>query len=111
MPQWWQGQATFYTAAAHPLVLAATDTRTGVDVVMHSVTKYLSGHSDVLMGALATSSAELYERLRKRRTLGGTITILSHSLRVVGKIAAPGDNAEKTRQWRQGDQHCKLPAL
>jgi cystathionine beta-lyase len=31
----------------------------GADVVMHSATKYLSGHSDVIAGALITKSVEL----------------------------------------------------
>src|ERR1041385_127061 len=35
----------------------------GADIVMHSVTKYLGGHSDVVMGALVTNSDELHERL------------------------------------------------
>jgi len=35
----------------------------GADIVMHSVTKYLGGHSDVVMGALATSNKELFDRL------------------------------------------------
>jgi cystathionine beta-lyase/cystathionine gamma-synthase len=35
----------------------------GADLVMHSVTKYLGGHSDVVMGALAMNDHELYERL------------------------------------------------
>ena len=35
----------------------------GADIVMHSVTKYLSGHSDVVMGALCTNDEKLYERL------------------------------------------------
>lgn len=35
----------------------------GADIVMHSVTKYLGGHSDVVMGALATNNKELYDRL------------------------------------------------
>jgi cystathionine gamma-lyase len=35
----------------------------GADIVMHSVTKYLGGHSDVIMGALALNSAELYQKL------------------------------------------------
>jgi cystathionine gamma-lyase len=35
----------------------------GADIVMHSVTKYLGGHSDVIMGALLTSSDDLYEQL------------------------------------------------
>jgi cystathionine gamma-lyase/cystathionine beta-lyase len=35
----------------------------GADIVMHSVTKYLGGHSDVVMGALLTSRDDLYTRL------------------------------------------------
>ncbi len=35
----------------------------GADVVMHSATKYLGGHSDVLGGALVVNDSELYERL------------------------------------------------
>ena len=35
----------------------------GADIVMHSVTKYLGGHSDVVMGALAMNDDGLYQRL------------------------------------------------
>jgi cystathionine gamma-lyase/cystathionine beta-lyase len=35
----------------------------GADIVMHSVTKYLGGHSDVVMGALMLNDEELYKRL------------------------------------------------
>lgn len=35
----------------------------GADIVMHSVTKYLGGHSDVIMGALLTNNDETYDRL------------------------------------------------
>jgi cystathionine gamma-synthase len=45
----------------------------GADVVMHSVTKYLSGHSDILMGSLVTRSADLAESLLARRTTTGAI--------------------------------------
>ena len=36
----------------------------GADLVMHSLTKYISGHSDVVMGALITSNDKLYEDLK-----------------------------------------------
>lgn len=36
----------------------------GADVVLYSATKYLGGHSDLLMGALVTEDIELAERLR-----------------------------------------------
>ncbi|MFY7757311.1 MAG: cystathionine gamma-synthase [Flavobacterium stagni] len=35
----------------------------GADIVMHSATKYLNGHSDVVMGVLCTSSQDLRDRL------------------------------------------------
>ncbi|WP_269939064.1 trans-sulfuration enzyme family protein [Arthrobacter sp. HY1533] len=45
----------------------------GSDIVLHSVTKYLAGHSDVILGALVTSSAELRERLLHHRSIHGAI--------------------------------------
>ncbi len=45
----------------------------GADVVVHSATKYLSGHSDVVAGCVVTD-AETAERLwRKRTLLGGSL--------------------------------------
>ncbi|MEO6148691.1 MAG: aminotransferase class I/II-fold pyridoxal phosphate-dependent enzyme, partial [Mucilaginibacter sp.] len=35
----------------------------GADIVMHSVTKYIGGHSDVVMGALLLNDEELYKKL------------------------------------------------
>ncbi|MBX2914960.1 MAG: cystathionine gamma-synthase [Cyclobacteriaceae bacterium] len=35
----------------------------GADIVMHSVTKYLGGHSDVIMGALVVNDDQLYQEL------------------------------------------------
>jgi cystathionine gamma-synthase len=45
------------------------------DVVIHSVTKFLSGHSDVILGATVThrDRAGLHERLRQRRSRHGAI--------------------------------------
>uniref|UniRef100_A0A7S4HK91 cystathionine gamma-lyase n=1 Tax=Odontella aurita TaxID=265563 RepID=A0A7S4HK91_9STRA len=36
----------------------------GADLVVHSVTKYIGGHSDVVMGVVCTSSEDLYSQLR-----------------------------------------------
>jgi cystathionine gamma-synthase len=43
----------------------------GADVVLHSATKGLSGHSDLLLGALVTTDDQLAETLRTRRILLG----------------------------------------
>ena len=45
----------------------------GADVVVHSATKYLAGHSDVLMGALVTQDDELFDVLKRRRDLIGAV--------------------------------------
>lgn len=45
----------------------------GADVVLHSATKALSGHSDLLMGALVTTNPDLAESLRIRRLLLGAM--------------------------------------
>ena len=53
--------------------LLQTPLADGVDVVVHSATKYLAGHSDVLMGAVMTRDDELYAVLKGRRDLVGAI--------------------------------------
>ena len=45
----------------------------GADIVMHSVTKFLAGHSDVLMGSLSTNDPALYKRLEDARKFNGAI--------------------------------------
>ena len=46
----------------------------GADIVMHSTTKYLGGHSDVLSGALIVrSDDELFQRIRGIQIAGGAI--------------------------------------
>ena len=53
--------------------LLQTPLADGVDVVVHSATKYLAGHSDLLMGAVVTSDEELYAVLKGRRDLLGAV--------------------------------------
>jgi cystathionine gamma-synthase len=45
----------------------------GADIVVHSATKYLAGHSDVQMGAIMTTDDQLYGVLKGRRDLLGAI--------------------------------------
>lgn len=45
----------------------------GADIVVHSATKYISGHSDVVMGAIVTKQPELLAVLKQRRDLIGAI--------------------------------------
>ncbi|MGZ4428990.1 MAG: trans-sulfuration enzyme family protein [Nocardioidaceae bacterium] len=43
----------------------------GADLVVHSATKFIAGHSDVLMGALATRDEQLFGVLKNRRDMVG----------------------------------------
>lgn len=45
----------------------------GADIVMHSVTKYLGGHSDTVMGALVTSNDELAGQLKFIQNATGAV--------------------------------------
>jgi cystathionine gamma-synthase len=45
----------------------------GADLVVHSVTKYLSGHSDLVLGTVITRDPQLQERLHVHRTVNGSI--------------------------------------
>ena len=60
------------STAATPLLTRPLDS--GADIVMHSATKYLNGHSDVIAGALAfRETGDLHARLKKYRHDTGAV--------------------------------------
>ncbi len=64
--------------ATRPLAL-------GVDISMHSITKYIAGHSDVLGGALTVSDSDLAGRLQRvRNRTGGVLAPLDSYLALRG---------------------------
>ena len=70
----------------------------GIDVVIHSVTKYLNGHSDMLGGAVVTNLKDIAEKLR-------------YSQKAVGAVMSPFDawlclRGTKTLTVRM-KQHCE----
>jgi cystathionine gamma-synthase len=93
----------------------------GADVVVHSVTKLISGHSDVVLGAVATRSQELLEKLRNRRSLHGAIPgpmetflalrgIRTLAVRLERSQATAADLAERL-QARRGVTEVRYPGL
>lgn len=70
----------------------------GADIVMHSATKYLGGHSDVILGAAIVNSDELYESLAFNQNSAGGIPGPMDSYLVLRGI--------KTLHLRM-EQHCK----
>ena len=60
------------STAATPMLTRPLDL--GAHIVMHSATKYLNGHSDVIAGALATAhDDELWQKIRYVRGAGGAV--------------------------------------
>jgi cystathionine gamma-synthase len=45
----------------------------GADISLHSITKYLSGHSDILLGCAVVKDTSLLDRLEQSRRYGGAI--------------------------------------
>jgi cystathionine beta-lyase/cystathionine gamma-synthase len=58
----------------------------GADIVMHSVTKYLGGHSDVVMGALVTSDDAIASEMYRIQNSSGAVTAPMDSFLVLRGI-------------------------
>jgi cystathionine gamma-synthase len=82
----------------------------GADLVMHSASKYLNGHSDVIAGTLATARpSKLWERIKTLRTQFGTILgpfeawLLMRGLRTLDvRVRAQSDTAMRLARWFSG---------
>lgn len=70
----------------------------GADIVMHSVTKYLGGHSDVVMGALVCNNDELASEMYRIQNSSGAVTAPMDSFLVLRGI--------KTLHLRM-QRHCE----
>jgi cystathionine gamma-synthase len=82
---------------ASPLRLRPLDF--GADLSMHSATKFMSGHSDLLMGVVSTASPELHQRLHDIRSRTGGVAGPMETwlaLRGLRTLAVRLDRAEAT---------------
>jgi cystathionine gamma-lyase len=78
----------------------------GADVVHHSSTKYLGGHSDVIGGALVTSNEQLYARLKfLQNAVGGVpspmdcFLVLRSTKTLHVRVQRHSENAMEVAQW------------
>jgi cystathionine beta-lyase/cystathionine gamma-synthase len=77
----------------------------GVDLVMHSATKYLNGHSDVTAGALAGSRAVIDRLSPARKLFGGVLEpasayALARGMKTLGvRVARQNESAMRVAQW------------
>jgi len=106
-------------AKAHNLILVVDNTfaspycqqplALGADIVMHSATKYLNGHSDVVGGVLIAKTPEMAAELKfLQNSIGGVMGpfdafLVNRGLKTLAlRMKAHCDNALKLAQWLEG---------
>lgn len=119
---WWNAKRS---SKPYPATLLAVDAtfappplqyplKHGVDVVFHSSTKFLGGHSDLLGGVLAMNSAKLKEELLFERSVNGWIMgsleswLLLRSLRTLEiRVTKQSRSAYELANWlNSGSEPC-----
>lgn len=81
----------------------------GIDIMIHSATKYMGGHSDICAGAVAGSHEHIDHIFQLAKNLGGslsdyTVWLLERSLKTMGiRVHAQNENALKLANFL--DQH------
>ncbi|NLS92446.1 MAG: PLP-dependent transferase [Planctomycetaceae bacterium] len=82
----------------------------GADIVMHSATKYLGGHSDVLGGALVVRDKELYDRLYFLQNATGAVLaplesfLCSRGIKTLElRVREQCRTAQRLAEWLDGD--------
>jgi cystathionine beta-lyase len=77
----------------------------GIDIIMHSATKYFGGHSDICAGALAGSVEHMNRVWNVSKNLGGslsdlTVWMLERSMKTMGlRVKAQTRGARKMAKW------------
>ena len=86
----------------------------GIDVVIHSATKYLGGHSDILAGAVASSTAHMEIIWNVAKNLGGslsdfTVWMLERSMKTLAlRVKAQNRNAKKLAKYLSEHDDIKI---
>ena len=82
----------------------------GVDVVVHSTTKYISGHSDVIGGAILTNDKELYDKFYFYQNSVGAVPgpfdnwLSLRGLKTLSlRMARHEENAKKIASWLENN--------
>jgi cystathionine beta-lyase/cystathionine gamma-synthase len=92
----------------------------GIDVMIHSATKYLGGHSDICAGAVAASNEHIEKIWNVAKNLGGslseyTVWLLERSMKTLAiRVKAHNKNANKIAKWLHKNplvNHVYYPGL
>ena len=77
----------------------------GIDVVIHSATKYMGGHSDILAGTVISSEKHIETIFQLAKNFGGnlsdyTVWLLERSIKTMGlRVKAQNKNAKKIAKY------------
>lgn len=77
----------------------------GIDVVIHSATKYMGGHSDILAGTVISTEEYVDKIFQLAKNFGGslsdyTVWLLERSIKTMGiRVRAQNENAEKLAEF------------
>ena len=77
----------------------------GIDIVLHSATKYLGGHSDILAGTLASSNSNIDKIIESSINYGGnlseyTVWLLERSIKTLSlRVKKQNENAIKIAEY------------
>lgn len=77
----------------------------GIDIMIHSATKYMGGHSDICAGAVAGSKEHIGRIWELAKNIGGslsdyTVWLLERSIKTMAlRVKAQNRNAKKTAKW------------
>jgi len=85
----------------------------GIDIMIHSATKYMGGHSDICAGAVAASEEHMLKIWNVGKNLGGslsdyTVWLLERSMKTMAiRVKAQNRNAKKIARWLQNHDKVK----
>lgn len=85
----------------------------GIDVIIHSATKYMGGHSDILAGAVASSKENIDRIFSLAKNFGGslsdyTVWLLERSLKTMGiRVKAQNENAQRMAEYLNRNENVK----
>jgi cystathionine beta-lyase len=77
----------------------------GIEIVIHSATKYMGGHSDICAGAVASTTANMERIFNLAKNLGGslsdyTVWLLERSIKTMGiRVRAQNANAQRMAEY------------
>jgi len=83
----------------------------GIDIILHSATKYMGGHSDISAGAIAASTAHIAQIWKTAINFGGnlsdqTVWLLERSLKTLNlRVKEQTKNAQEMAEYLENNKH------